>query len=48
MKNRFGPNFGFQTMRINYPTLTLEEDESTIETAAAREATSLLEEFKED
>lgn len=48
MKNRFGPNFGYQTMRINYPTLTLEEDESGNETVASQEATSLLEEFKED
>lgn len=26
MKNRYGPNFGTINMRINYPTLTLEED----------------------
>ena len=48
MKNRFGPNFGYQTMRINYPTLTLEEDESSNDTAASSDATSLLEEFKDD
>jgi replicative DNA helicase len=48
MKNRFGPNFGYQTMRINYSTLTLEEDTSFNDTESAQEATSLLEEFKED
>ena len=48
MKNRFGPNFGYQTMRIDYSTLTLEEDEASSETIASQEATSLLEEFKED
>ena len=48
MKNRFGPNFGHQTMRINYSTLTLEEDESSNETAASQDATSLLEAYKDD
>ena len=28
MKNRFGPNFGNCTMRIDYSTLTLKEDET--------------------
>ena len=48
MKNRFGPNFGYQTMRIDYSTLTLEEDEANSETEASQEATSLLEEFRDD
>jgi len=48
MKNRFGPNFGFQTMRIDYATLTLDEDETGNETEAATEATNILEEFKDD
>jgi replicative DNA helicase len=48
MKNRFGPNFGFQTMRIDYTTLTLHEDEAGNETEAAQEATNILEEFKDD
>ena len=46
MKNRFGPNFGQQTMRIDYNTLTLEEDESGNETVAAQAATNILEEFR--
>ena len=28
MKNRFGPNYGVQAMRIDYNTLTLSEDET--------------------
>ena len=28
MKNRFGPNFGSCTMQIDYPTLTLTQDDS--------------------
>ena len=28
LKNRYGPNFGTVSMKINYPTLTLDEDET--------------------
>lgn len=35
MKNRFGPNFGTQVMRVNYPTLTVSQDEETSETDEA-------------
>jgi len=28
MKNRFGANFGYVTMRIDYSTLTLTQDET--------------------
>ncbi len=48
MKNRFGPNFGQQTMRIDYGTLTLEEDESGNETAAAQAAGNVLDAFRSD
>ena len=48
MKNRFGPNFGSQTMRIDYTTLTLDEDETGNETEAAQDATNILEAFKDD
>lgn len=35
MKNRFGPNFGTCVMRVNYPTLTVSEDDHTSETDEA-------------
>lgn len=48
-KNRFGPNFGATTFRIDYPTLTLSEDEdyfSKMEGTTAAKMDGVLEKFK--
>lgn len=42
MKNRLGANFGSVNMRIDYPTLTLTEDEINNETAASSSSISTL------
>jgi len=47
MKNRFGPNFGNVLLRIDYPTLTISEDESindTEESAAISNTLKILSE----
>lgn len=48
-KNRFGPNFGATNFRIDYPTLTLSEDEdyfSKAEGSAGATMDGVLEKFK--
>lgn len=42
IKNRFGPNFGTCTMRIDYSTLTLSEDDTTSDTDEARDTRNTL------
>jgi replicative DNA helicase len=45
MKNRFGPNFGHLTMKIDYNTLTLEQDESVNDTEESISSSSVLDNF---
>lgn len=42
MKNRFGPNFGHCSMRIDYTTLTITEDEHFNDTAASTSSIDTL------
>lgn len=42
MKNRFGPNFGHCSMRIDYTTLTITEDEHFNDTAASTSSINTL------
>jgi replicative DNA helicase len=42
MKNRFGPNFGHCSMRIDYTTLTITEDEHFNDTASSTSAINTL------
>lgn len=41
-KNRFGPNFGSTYLRINYPTLSIEEDESLNDENTLNESSNTL------
>lgn len=42
MKNRFGENFGYCNMKIDYSTLTLTEDETTNDTEASTSSIATL------
>jgi len=42
VKNRFGPNFGFTPLRINYNTLTITEDNIVVSTAEALDFTRTI------
>lgn len=42
MKNRFGPNYGFSTMRIDYSTLTITEDEHINDTEGSASTVNTL------
>jgi len=42
VKNRFGPNFGFTPLRINYNTLTISEDNIVMSTAEALDFTRTI------
>ena len=42
MKNRFGPNFGFCPMRIDYTTLTITEDEHINDTEGSASSINTL------
>jgi replicative DNA helicase len=42
MKNRFGPNFGFCPMRIDYTTLTITEDEHVNDTEGSTSSINTL------
>ena len=42
VKNRFGPNFGFIPLRINYNTLTISEDNIVMSTAEALDFTRTI------
>ena len=45
MKNRFGANFGHLAMKIDYNTLTLEQDESINETEESLSSSNILDNF---